>query len=156
MVAHHEGMYLKPYLDPILLWTIGVGHLIAPEAHLKMTLQERKIAKALGKLPCPKEWNRTLTKDEAYSILEEELGRFERGVLRLCPSGLTQGRFDALVSFAFNVGLGTLQRSSIRAAHNRGDYETAADAFLKYRLAGGIVLPGLVKRRNDERATYLS
>jgi lysozyme len=54
------------------------------------------------------------------------------------------------------VGLGNLQRSSIRMKTNRGDYEEAADAFLKWTKAGGRVLPGLVKRRNDERALYLS
>ena len=81
--------------------------------------------------------------------------RFERGVLRLCPVGLTQGRFDALVSFAFNAGLGALQKSSIRQRHNRRDFAGAADAFLKYRLAAGVVQKGLVIRRQDERARYL-
>lgn len=156
MLAHHEGVRRKPYLDPVLLWTTGVGHLIAPAEHMKMSLDERKAAKKAGKLACPKEWDRTLTDAEVDSILEADLARFERGVLRYCPAGLTQGRFDALVSFAFNAGLGSLQRSSIRAAHNRGDFEAAADAFLKYRLSAGKVLPGLVKRRNDERAMYLS
>jgi lysozyme len=62
---------------------------------------------------------------------------------------------DALVSFAFNVGLGALQRSTLRQKHNRGDYEGASKEFLKYTKGGGKVLPGLVKRRNDERALYL-
>lgn len=154
-LAHHEGVRKKPYLDSILLWTTGVGHLIAPIEHQKMTLDERKAAKAAGKLPCPPEWNRTLTDDEVDKILQDDLRRFERGVLRYCPSGLTQGRFDALCSFAFNVGLGGLQKSSIRQRHNRGDYEGAANAFLKYRMAGGKVFRGLEIRRNDERAMYL-
>ena len=154
-LAHHEGVRKKPYLDSILLWTTGVGHLIAPIEHQKMTLDERKAAKAAGKLPCPPEWNRTLTDDEVDKILQDDLRRFERGVLRYCPSGLTQGRFDALCSFAFNVGLGGLQKSSIRQCHNRGDYEGAANAFLKYRMAGGKVFRGLEIRRNDERAMYL-
>jgi lysozyme len=62
---------------------------------------------------------------------------------------------DALVSFSFNLGLGTLQRSTLRLKHNRGDYEGAAEEFLKYTKAGGNVLKGLVNRRNDERALYL-
>jgi lysozyme len=62
---------------------------------------------------------------------------------------------DALVSFSFNVGLGTLQRSTLRQKHNRGDYKGAAEEFLKYTKAGGKVLKGLVNRRNDERALYL-
>jgi len=152
---HHEGVRNKPYLDSILLWTTGVGHLIAPADQLKMTLDERKAAKASGVLNCPVEWNRKLSDDEVDSILQGDLFRFERGVLRLCPTGLTQGRFDALVSFAFNAGLGGLQKSSIKQRHNRGDFEGAADAFLKYRLAGGKVSKGLEIRRNDERAMYL-
>ena len=155
-LAHHEGVRKKPYLDSVLLWTTGVGHLIAPPEHLKMTLDQRKAAKAAGQLPCPPEWNRTLTDHEVISILEEDLVRFERGVARLCPTGLNQGRFDALTSFAFNAGLGGLQKSSIRQCHNRGDYQGAANSFLKYRLAAGVVQKGLVIRRNDERAMYLS
>jgi lysozyme len=152
----NEGVRMKPYLDHILLWTTGVGHLIAPPEHMKMSLDERKAAKAAGKLKCPKEWDRTLTMGEVDEILKSDLRRFESGVLRYCPVGLIQGRFDALVSFSFNCGLGTLQRSSLRMRHNRGDYEGAADALLLYTKAAGIVNKGLVRRRNEERAMYLS
>lgn len=154
-LCHHEGVRKKPYLDSVLLWTTGIGHLIAPATHLKMTWDERKAAKAAGNLPCPAEWNRTLTDAEVDSILQNDLIRFERGVLRYCPTSLTQGRFDALVSFAFNAGLGGLQKSSIRAKHNRSDFDGAADAFLLYRMAGGKVSKGLETRRKDERAMYL-
>jgi lysozyme len=133
-IKHHEGVRNKPYLDSVLLFTTGVGHLIAPKEHLKMTLDERKAAKANGTLICPIEWDRKLSDDEVDAILQADLQRFERGVLRYCPRGITQGRFDALVSFAFNVGLGTLQRSTLRQKHNRGDYDGAADEFLKYSL----------------------
>lgn len=155
-IKQNEGVRVKPYLDHILLWTTGVGHLIAPPEHMKMTLDERKAAKAKGKLPCPKEWDRTLTMKEVDEILRQDLRRFESGVHRYCPTGLTQGRFDAMVSFAFNCGLGTLQRSSIRMRHNRGDYEGAAEGFLLYTKAAGIVNKGLVRRRGEERAMYLS
>ena len=154
-IKQNEGVRTKPYLDHILLWTTGVGHLIAPPEHMKMTLDERKEAKAKGKLKCPKEWDRTLTMKEVDEILRSDLRRFESGVLRYCPVGLTQGRFDGLVSFAFNCGLGSLQRSSIRMRHNRGDYEGAAEGFLLYTKAAGIVNKGLVRRRNEERAMYL-
>jgi len=154
-ICHHEGVRKKPYLDSVLLWTTGVGHLIATPEQLRMTLDERKAAKANGTLICPIEWNRKLFDDEVDAILQADLQRFERGVLRYCPSGITQGRFDALVSFAFNVGLGTLQRSTLRQKHNRGDYDGAADEFLKYSLASGKVLKGLLNRRKDERAMYL-
>jgi lysozyme len=61
-----------------------------------------------------------------------------------------------MVSFAFNAGLGALQRSTIRMRHNRGDYEGAAEAFMMWTKGGGRVLPGLVKRRIDEKNLYLS
>jgi lysozyme len=95
--------------------------------------------------------------DEVDRILSQDLGRFERGVVRLCPAAVgRQGVFDALASFAFNVGLGNLQRSSLRMKTNRGDFEEAAEEFMKWTKAAGCVLPGLVKRRKDEQALYLS
>jgi len=69
---------------------------------------------------------------------------------------LTQGQNDALVSFAFNLGLGGVQRSTLRSKVLRGEIEEAADEFLKFVRGGGKILPGLVKRRNDERALFLS
>jgi lysozyme len=150
MIKHHEGVRTKPYRCPALLWTVGVGHVIYP-AHATVKYEERK------NLPIPAGWDRVLTMDEVDRILAQDLGRFERGVVRLCPAAVgNQGVFDALVSFAFNVGLGNLQRSSLRMKTNRGELEEAADEFLKWTKAGGRVLPGLVKRRNDERALYLS
>ena len=149
-IKHHEGVRIKPYRCPALLWTVGVGHVIDP-SHIAVKYEDRK------NLPIPAGWDRVLSMGEVDTILAQDLGRFERGVLRLCPvaSG-RQGVFDSLVSFAFNVGLGNLQRSSLRMKTNRGDYEDAADEFLKWTKAAGKVLPGLVKRRNDERALYLS
>jgi lysozyme len=127
-----------------------VGHVIDPK-HTAIPFNERK------DLPIPAGWDRILTMDEVDRILAQDLGRFERGVVRLCPAAVgNQGIFDSLVSFAFNVGLGNLQRSSLRMKTNRGEFEEAADEFLKWTKAGGKVLPGLVKRRNDERALYLS
>ena len=148
MIKHHEGVRLRPYRCPALLWTVGVGHVIDP-SHIKVPLNDRK------NLPIPDGWDRALSMAEVDAILSADLASFERGVLRLCPSGLTQSRFDSLVSFSFNVGLGNLQRSTIRMCHNRGDYEAAAEAFLQWTKAGGRELPGLVKRRKDERALYL-
>lgn len=149
MLKHHEGVRTKGYRCPALLWTIGVGHVIDPN-HIKVPFNERK------DLPIPAGWDRVLSMAEVDSILAEDLASFERGVLRLCPKDLTQGRFDALVSFSFNVGLGNLQRSTIRMKHNRGEFTEAAEAFMAWTKAGGKELPGLVKRRKDERALYLS
>ena len=145
----HEGVKTRPYQCPALIWSVGVGHVIDP-SHAAVKYEERK------SLPIPAGWDRSLTMDEVDAILAQDLARFERGVARLCPAALGhQGQFDALVSFAFNVGLGNLQRSSIRMRYNRGDVEGAADAFLMWTKAAGKVLTGLVKRRNDERAMFL-
>ena len=149
MIKHHEGVRIKPYRCPAFLWTIGVGHVIDPN-HTKLSVDARKL------LPCPTEWNRTFTMGEVDAILQKDLDRFIAGVLRYCPSAInSQGRLDALVSFSFNLGLGTLQRSTLRQKHNRGDYVGAADEFMKYTKAAGKVLRGLENRRKDERAIYL-
>lgn len=149
MIKHHEGVRFRPYRCPALLWTTAIGHVIDPR-HIGIKFEDRK------QLPIPEGWDRTLSMDEVNKILVADLARFEAGVLRLCPDGLTPGRFDALCSFSFNAGLGNLQRSSIRMKHNRGDYEGAAEAFMMRTKAAGKELPGLVKRRKDERALYLS
>lgn len=149
MIKHHEGVRMKPYRCPANLWTIGVGHVLYPDQG-KLKMEDRL------QYPLRSEDNRTFSKEEVDEILANDLRRFVAGVSRYCPTGLNQGRLDALVSFAFNVGLGTLQRSTLRQKHNRGDYEGAAEEFLKFTKAGGKVLKGLVSRRNDERALYMS
>ena len=149
MIKHHEGVRMRPYRCPALLWTVGVGHVIDP-SHAAVKYEDRK------NLPIPDGWDRSLSMGEVDAILAKDLGRFERGVARLCPSAVnSQGQFDALVSFAFNVGLGNLQRSSLRMKHNRGDFDEAADEFMKWSKAGGKVLKGLVNRRLDEQRLYL-
>ena len=150
MIKHHEGVRMRPYRCPALLWTVGVGHVIDPK-HTSIPFNERR------SLPIPDGWDRILSMGEVDTILSQDLARFERGVARLCPAALAhQGIFDALVSFSFNVGLGNLQRSGLRMKTNRGEFEEAAQEFLKWTKAGGKVLPGLVKRRRDEMAMFLS
>ena len=150
MIKHHEGVRLKPYLCPAKLWTVGVGHVLYPE-QAKMKIEDRK------DLWLHPEDNRVWTMEQVNALLEFDLDRFERGVARLCPSSTSnQNHFDALVSFSFNVGLGSLQKSSLRMKYNRGEYEEAANEFLKWAKAGGKVLPGLLKRRSDEKALFLS
>jgi lysozyme len=149
IIAHHEGTRLKPYRCPAALHTIGVGHVLYPEQGA-MKMEDRI------KFQLKPEDNRLFTREEINAILAQDLERFERGVLKYCPSaGSRQAWLDALVSFSFNVGLGTLQRSTLRQKHNRGDHEGAADEFLKYCKAGGKVLRGLENRRKDERSLYL-
>ena len=82
--------------------------------------------------------------------------RFERAVLRLWPVPLTQGQYDALVSFSFNLGAGALQSSTLRRKIMRGDYEGAADEFPRWVFAGGRRMVGLVRRREAKRALFLS
>ena len=150
MIKHHEGVRNKPYRDPIGLWTVGVGHVIDTH-HLRIPLDQR------DNIPLPDGWDRELTDAEVDDILAKDLINYERGVARYCPAAVNnQSQFDALVSFAYNAGLGNLQRSQIRMKANRGDIEGAADAFMQWTKAGGKELPGLVKRRTDERRMFLS
>ena len=149
MIKHHEGVRFKPYQCPAKLWTIGVGHVLYPN-QIKILLAER------GAYALHPEDSRTFTKEEVDAILRADLARFEKGVATYCPVPLTQGQFDALVSFSFNVGLGTLQRSTLRQKVLRGDMAGASEELLKYCMAGGKVLKGLQKRRLDERALFLS
>ena len=149
MVKHHEGVRFKPYRCPARLYTVGVGHVMYPE-------QGKLKIEARDGFPLRPEDNRVWTKDEVDAILKADLARFEKGVATYCTVHLTQGMFDALVSFSFNVGLGTLQRSTLRSKLNRGDKAGAAEELLKYCMAGGKILKGLQNRRIDERAMFLS
>lgn len=138
MLAHHEGVRRKPYKCPAGLWTVGVGHLIGDGKQL------------------PDSWNRTFSLEEVYDILAKDVARFERGVSKFVPVKLSQGEFDCLVSFSFNLGLGTLQRSTLRQALLRGDKIAAMQSLRKYNKAGGKVLKGLDNRRKDEEALFWS
>ena len=148
MIKHHEGVRFKPYRCPARLFTIGVGHVLYPDQG-RLPLDQRDA------FPLAAADNRTFSKAEVDGILGRDLQRFEVGVTKLFPVVLTQGQFDALVSFAFNLGLGGVQRSTLRQKVLRGEIEEAADEFLKFTRGGGKILPGLVKRRNDERALFL-
>jgi lysozyme len=158
MMMHHEGVRFKPYLCPAKLWTIGVGHVMYPDqATIPIIRKDGYTGMIRHEYPLSSEHNRQWSKEEVMAIFSQDLSRFERGVLRFVPGCAGhQGRFDALVSFAFNVGLGTLQKSTLRQKCLREDWEGAAEEFLKYTKGGGKVLPGLVKRRNDERALFMS
>ena len=149
VIMHHEGVRYKPYRCPALLHTVGVGHVLYPEQG-KLPLDQR-----MGFALKPED-NRTFTPEEVDAILRKDLARFEKAVATYCTVPLTQGMFDALVSFSFNVGAGTLQRSTLRAKLNRGDKEGAAEELLKYCMAGGKILKGLQNRRIDERAMFMS
>ena len=87
-------------------------------------------------------------------MLKRDLERFERGVHRLCPVPLTQGQYDALVSFSFNTG--SLSVSTLRKKVLRGDFECVANEFPRWAFAAGRRLAGLVRRWEAEQALFLS
>jgi len=138
LIKHFEGIHKKPYVCPAGYWTVGVGHLITRDSVL------------------PSSWNRTFSSGEIDDLLRADLQRFELGVLRLLrPMQPTQSVFDSVVSFSFNLGLGTFQRSTVRSAFIRGDKKRAAEVLLKYCWAGGRKLKGLIRRRVAEHALLM-
>jgi lysozyme len=153
MLKHHEGVRQRPYQCPAKLWTIGVGSLLYPEqARIPSTPEGMAKRKAW---PLRPEDNRLWSMEEVDRILAKDVERFERGVARYITIPLKQHELDAVLSFAFNLGLGTLQRSTLRAKLNRGDKEGAIESLLKYNKAGGKVLRGLDIRRKDEAALFM-
>jgi len=153
MLKHHEGVRYKPYLCPGKLWTIGVGHVMYLEQAKNPSTVEGMAKRSAW--PLRPEDNRKWSEEEVDSILAKDVERFERGVLRFIPIELSQNEFDALVSFSFNLGLGALQRSTLRQALLRGDKKAAMVSLRKYNKAGGKVLRGLDIRRKDEEALFM-
>ena len=137
LIRHHEGVRSRPYRCAANLWTCGVGHLIGDGKSL------------------PDSWNRTFSQEEIDGLLKSDLRRFELGISKMLPNvPLRQCEFDCLVSFAFNLGLGTFQRSTLRQALLRGDKTQAMESLVKYCRAGGKILKGLQTRRLDEKALF--
>lgn len=140
LIKHFEGVRYKPYKCAAGLWTIGIGHLIGNGKQL------------------PDSYNKTFTEREVDELLRKDLARFERGVALLFPVSyrFTQGTYDALISFSFNLGLGALQRSTVRSALLRGDKTMAGESLLKYCRAGGKILKGLQLRRQAEHKLLMT
>lgn len=134
LIKSAEGLRLKAYPDPGtggLPWTIGYGSTSGVTR------------------------NMVITEGQAEQMLAEDLARFERIVERAVRVPVTQGQFDALVSFTYNVGEGNFTKSTLLRQLNAGDTAGAAEQFSRWVHAGGKVLPGLVKRRAAERALFL-
>jgi lysozyme len=149
LIKFFEGVRYKPYICSGNVWTVGCGHALYPR-QLVMNLADRKEYKLKP------EDNRIWTKEEVDGLLKYDLQRFELGVLRLLGSVQPkQSEFDALVSFSFNLGLGTFQRSTVRSAFLRDDKTRAGETLLKYCRAGGKVLKGLQRRRLAEHALLM-
>jgi lysozyme len=150
LIKSFEGFRTFPYLCSAGLHTIGYGHVLYPDQARLKTPERASYA-------LKPEHNRVWDADEIDSLLEADLLRFSTGVLRLCPAAAdNQCHLDAMVSFSYNCGLGSLQSSTLRQRYNRGDYDGAADEFLKWNKAGGKILAGLTRRRAAERALFLS
>ena len=131
IIKHFEGCRLSAYRDPVGIWTIGYGQTEGVHAGM------------------------TITQGQADSMLQKALAdKYVPGVQRMFGP-LEQHRADALVSFAYNLGVGALQKSTLRKKILAGDWAGAADEFLKWHYAGGRSLLGLRKRRAAERARFL-
>ncbi len=131
LITHFEGLRLIAYQDSVGVWTIGYGH-TGPDVKPGLTI----------------------TRQNAETLLANDLTRFEHGVQRLVTVPLNQNQFDALVSFSYNLGLGSLQQSTLLKKLNAGDYPGAAAQFPRWNKAGGKVLPGLVARREAEATLF--
>ena len=157
LMHRYEGCRNKPYLCPADIWTVGYGHVLYQDQIRLPVVTDKPNIVVRKKYSLKPEDNRVWSKEEINQLFSDDVASFERGVLRLVPGCVgRQGSFDALVSFAFNAGLGNLQRSTIRMRANRGDWEGAAEAFMMWTKGGGRVLPGLVKRRKAEIELFLS
>jgi lysozyme len=153
-----EGYRNKPYRCSAAIWTVGWGHaMYADQLNLPNVRKEGYTGLIRSDYQLKGEDNRVWSKDELVNLFKVDIDTFERGVLRLSPTLAShQSKFDAVVSFAYNAGLGNYQRSTIRIKVNRGDWEGAAEAFMSWTKAGGKEVAGLVKRRKAEVALFLS
>lgn len=137
LIKEFEGCKLTAYRDSVGVWTIGYGWTQPVD----------------GK---PIRAGMTIKQETAERLLKAGLVSYESDVSRLVKVGLTQGQFDALVSFTYNLGARSLSTSTLLRKLNSGNYAGAADEFLRWNKAGGKVLSGLTRRREAERALFLS
>lgn len=124
LIKKWEGLKLDAYVDPVGIWTIGWG---------------------TTKDVYP---GQTITRAQAEAFLMRDIAQFAGQVNRLITASLTQGQFDALVSFTYNLGAGRLQSSTLRKKINANpDDPSIRYEFNRWVHGDGQVLPGLVKRR---------
>lgn len=132
LVKGFEGFSPKAYLCPAGVPTIGYGH----TGNVRPT--------------------DTITQPEAEALLKKDLEKFEAGVKKAVKVPLNENQLAALVSFAYNVGLGAFNNSTLLKQLNEGHYDLAADQLLRWTKAAGKELKGLVRRRAAERAVFLT
>jgi len=135
LLQKFEGCRLSAYRCPAGILTIGYGHTSAagdPAVFETMTI----------------------TQDKAEQILARDLAKFERGVESMVTVPLDQHQFDVLVDFAYNAGLGALQKSTLLKKVNARDFDAVPAELMKWTRGGGKELPGLVRRRQAECAVW--
>lgn len=138
LIKSFEGLFLKPYLDPIKIPTIGYGTIKYPNGK-KVTMADRAITEA-----------------EATEYLMFEVEEKSSAVEKMTKVPLNDNEFAALASFSYNVGSGALEKSTLMKLLNAGaDRAAVADQFLRWDKAGGKQLPGLTRRRQAERSLFL-
>jgi lysozyme len=131
LIAGFEGCRLHAYQDSVGVWTIGYGH--------TKNVKHGDV----------------ITHERARYLLIADLFEFEKGVDSLVRVKLNDNQKGALVSFAFNLGLHSLETSTLLKKLNAGDYIAASNEFLRWNKAGGKALDGLTKRRESERELFL-
>jgi lysozyme len=130
IIKDSEGLRLEAY-NLGGQWLIGYGHAATARAGMK------------------------ITEAQAEALLRQDVKDAEDGVRRKVTVPVNRNQFSAMVSLAYNLGVGGFGRSTVLAALNAGDYNGAADAFLNHNKAGGKVLEHLTMRREKERALFL-
>ena len=137
LVAQFEGCRLEAYLCPSGVPTIGYGSCYYADGS-KVKLGDK------------------ITQQDADILFKLKLDEFRSQVVRVVPGTLPAGAVDALTSFAYNVGVGALQRSTLlkKIKNNKLDLKGIRGEFLKWVKAGGKTLPGLVNRRTKEYEMY--
>lgn len=136
-IKRWEGVKLNAYLCPANVWTIGVGHTAA--------MGDPKPVKGMR-----------LSEAEADMILRRDLKAIERDIIAVVKAPLSQGQFDTLVSFVFNVGIGAFRKSTLLKKLNAGDAKAVPSELMKWTRAGGKVVQGLVNRRRAEADMWRS
>lgn len=136
-IKFSEGLRTKPYLCQANVPTIGYGCTFYEDG-TKVTLKDKAITSAKA--------------DKLFMLI---LPKFEKEVNALVKVKLTQGQFDALMSFAFNFGAAQLGKSTLLRKLNAGDYAGAAEEFPRWKFASGVESDGLIARRAREKALFL-
>ena len=138
MIERFEGCLLKSSNKLDGVWTIGYGQ--------TGSYYGKRVRRGM-----------TTTKAEAHAWLRDHsIKTYEDAVTQAVKVPLNQNQFDALVSFAYNVGVGALKQSTALRKLNVGDYAGAADALTMWTKCNGKGLAGLVRRRKEERALFLT